>query len=133
MSSVFFDASKNRRYAQQPRVINYLPYYLKCHNETHCGEVLAHYSYVGVLGVQRKNPLVPLAVLKNGDRRTAPQLRHSNVRQTTVSSKGLDYRAEMRRLDTPENRRAFRELNALDYWLYERCMERFLKDWNRLV
>lgn len=123
-------------YAQEPLVVNYLPFYFKCRNETHCGKVLEIYSYVGAVGIEgAPNPLLPLAVLKNGDRKTAPpKLRRANPRPTAAAAKGLDYRKEMGRIEKdPEVRRRFRELNALDYWVYDECVRRYRQDWQRLV
>jgi len=124
-------------YAQTPKVVNYLPYYFKCHNQSNCQRVLDHYSYVGVLNIpEAPNPLLPLAVLKNGDKKTAPKLQlwySINKRDKGLSSRGLNYSKEMKRLNTPENRAVFQELNQLDYWLYYKCLERYMADWKRLV
>jgi hypothetical protein len=125
-------------YAQQPMVLNYLPYYFKCHNESHCAEVLNRYAYIGVLHQpDAPNPLLPLTILKNGhDRAGAPNLMafsRTNRRQTKLVGKGTDYAAQMARLDTKANRSLFRTLNALDYWVYDRCLQRYLNDWHRLV
>ncbi len=124
-------------YAQQPRVVNYLPYYFKCRNQTHCQDVLDRYAYIGVVGMPGMDPMLPLALLKNGGRGDAgddgaepgaPELRRINTR---IKARDLDYRTEMARLDTPETRRQFASLNALEFWVYRECVRRFLAEWNR--
>lgn len=117
-------------------MVNYLPFYFKCHNETHCGEVLERYSYVGAVAIpEAPNPLLPLAVLKNANRKTAPpRLIRANPRPTRAASKGVDYRREMQRIEEDLSvRRRFRQLNALDYWVYTECVRRYRADWQRLV
>lgn len=124
-------------YAQRPRVVNYLPYYFQCHNQSDCLRVLDRYAFLGVVGIQEApNPLRPLALLKTGDPSTAPDLeawKDINRRKTSRVSLGLNYQQAMARIDTPENRVAFERLNALDYWLYDECLKRYRADWQRLV
>jgi len=125
-------------YAQEPMVVDYLPYYFKCNHPEQCKSVLDKYSFLGVLGIKEApNPMLPLAFLKIGSVKGAPNLSNwKNTNRRVVSGGGesvLHYNKAMKILDTKENREKFKKLNALDYFVYHECLQRYMYDWNKTM